>query len=332
LTLPNASTGLKFFLVPDFSKLLDPRVWLRAANQIFYSLGVGFGSLIAFASYGDKKENFVGQAVKVSLINCGTSIFAGFVVFPILGYLAHEMSEVDPCITGKDVSELQSIGLSGSGLAFIAFPIAMSRMPFPFFWAALFFLMLLCLGVDSQFAMVESVMTVIHDSGITGKMSKPVLAAIVCLVSWACGLIFVTRGGIYWFNTFDYYTCVIALFVACALECVGLMWIKKDAWKDFKSKTYEFTGVSLTDVYMIMWKFVVPILLLGICLQAFMSFDIMKARSSEPYPKGSGYLPEWSIYVGWKLGLISVLGGIAAMIFIPGEDDARSHMLMNGDE
>jgi len=271
------------------------------------------------------------MAVKVSFINCATSVLAGFVVFPILGYLAHEMSQVDPCITGEDVSQLQEIGLSGTGLAFIAFPIAMSRMPMPFFWAALFFLMLLSLGIDSQFAMVESVMTVIHDSGITGDMSKPVLAAILCLVSWVCGLIFVTKGGIYWFNTFDYYTCVIAMFFVTALECIGLMWIKKDAWKDFKSKVYEFTGISMGRVYMIMWKYVDPILLIGLCLSAFMSFDIMQARTSEPYPKGSGYLPEWSIYVGWKLGLISVVAGIVAMFFIPGDDEARSHMLMNGD-
>jgi len=332
LTLPNASTGLRFFLVPEFSKLLDPRVWLRAVNQIFYSLGVGFGSLIAFASYGDKTDNFAGTATKVSLINCGTSVLAGFVVFPILGYLAHELAEVDPCITGKDIEQLQDIGLSGSALAFIAFPIAMSSMPMPFLWAVLFFLMLLSLGIDSQFAMVESVMTVLHDSGIAGDMSKPVLAAILCVVSWACGIIFVTKGGIYWFNTFDYYVCIVAMFFVTAMECIGLMWVKTDGFQDFRKKVLEFTGVSMGAVYKIMWMYVCPTLLLGLCMSAFMSFDIMKARSSEPYPQGSGYLPEWSIYVGWKIGLLPILAGLVGFIFIPSEDDARHLHLINMNE
>merc|ERR1711972_1148909 len=106
MTLPNAMTGLKFFLFPKFDTLLNPVVWQRAVTQIFYSLGVGFGSLIAFASYGAKNDDFIGNAVKVSGINCGTSMFAGFVVFPILGYLAYEMKEVDPCIGGDDLRDL----------------------------------------------------------------------------------------------------------------------------------------------------------------------------------------------------------------------------------
>ena len=64
---------------------INAEVWLRASTQIFYSLGVGFGSLVAFGSYGAKGSDFVKEASKVSFINCGTSIFAGFVVFPILG-------------------------------------------------------------------------------------------------------------------------------------------------------------------------------------------------------------------------------------------------------
>jgi SNF family Na+-dependent transporter len=105
ITLPNAMTGLKFFLIPDFNMLLNAEVWQRAVIQIFYSLGVGFGSLIAFASYGAKKDDFVGNAVKVSAINCSTSMFAGVVVFPILGYLAYEMRTVNPCIGGDNLAD-----------------------------------------------------------------------------------------------------------------------------------------------------------------------------------------------------------------------------------
>jgi len=304
ITLPNAMAGLRYFLVPDLNMLMNAKVWQRAVVQIFYSLGVGFGSLIAFASYGAKKDDFVGNAIKVSAINCSTSMFAGFVVFPILGYLASEMSSVNPCIGGDNLADLQSIGLSGTGLAFIAFPIAISRMPFAFFWSFLFFAMLLCLGIDSEFAMIESVMTVIHDAKLAPNLSKPQLAGVVCGVSYLVGLIFVTRGGIYWFQLFDYYTCVVAMFFVTFMECFWLMWGDSKTFANFSALVKHNTGRSLGMYFQISWKFICPGIILFLLILAFGTSDLMNADTSEPYPLGTGYLPHWSIGLGWKLGLL----------------------------
>jgi len=71
----------------QFSRLADPQVWLDAATQIFFSLGLAFGGLIAFASYMPIRNNCYRDAVLVSVVNCGTSVFAGIVVFSILGKL-----------------------------------------------------------------------------------------------------------------------------------------------------------------------------------------------------------------------------------------------------
>lgn len=72
-----------------WSKLADPYVWLQSAAQVFFSLGLGFGGLIALSSYNPVNNNCYKDAVKVSLINFFTSIYAGIVIFAILGYKAN---------------------------------------------------------------------------------------------------------------------------------------------------------------------------------------------------------------------------------------------------
>uniref|UniRef100_A0A8C9C281 Transporter n=1 Tax=Phocoena sinus TaxID=42100 RepID=A0A8C9C281_PHOSS len=69
-------------------QLANPKAWINAATQIFFSLGLGFGSLIAFASYNEPSNNCQKHAVIVSIINSSTSIFASVVTFSIYGFKA----------------------------------------------------------------------------------------------------------------------------------------------------------------------------------------------------------------------------------------------------
>ena len=81
--------GVLFYVKPDLKKLGDVKVWYEAAIQIFYSLGVSSGCLITLASYNKFDSNCYRDALLVSFLNNGTSVFAGFAIFAILGSLAH---------------------------------------------------------------------------------------------------------------------------------------------------------------------------------------------------------------------------------------------------
>lgn len=87
-TLHGAFNGIKYMFTPKMEELANPVTWINAATQIFFSLGLGFGSLIAFASYNQYNNNFERQAIIVSLINSATSIFASIVTFSIYGFKA----------------------------------------------------------------------------------------------------------------------------------------------------------------------------------------------------------------------------------------------------
>lgn len=177
VTLEGADKGIEFYLKPDFARLGDAQIWLDAASQILYSLSPGFGTLIAFASFNKRSNDTMRDAFTISLINCGTSIFAGFAVFSILGHMAH--------IRGVAVDEVIE---QGPGLAFVAYPAAVLEIGGSVFWSVAFFFMMFLLGLDSMFGTVEAILTILEDIGLTFQR-KEMTTITICTVSFLCGLL-----------------------------------------------------------------------------------------------------------------------------------------------
>ncbi|XP_043934408.1 sodium- and chloride-dependent taurine transporter-like [Protopterus annectens] len=139
VTLPGAAEGIKFYLYPDITRLRDPQVWIDAGTQIFFSYAICLGAMTSLGSYNKYKYNCYRDCLLLGCLNSGTSFVSGFAIFSVLGFMAQEQ--------GVDIADVAE---SGPGLAFIAYPKAVTLMPLPTFWAILFFIMLLLLGLDSQ--------------------------------------------------------------------------------------------------------------------------------------------------------------------------------------
>ncbi|XP_056641259.1 sodium-dependent neutral amino acid transporter B(0)AT3 [Diorhabda sublineata] len=105
ITLKGAGDGIKHLFTPTWHTILDPVVWLEAGTQIFFSLGLAFGGLIAFSSYNPVNNNCYRDAIMVSLTNCFTSMFAGIVVFSIIGFKATMTFE--RCLDHRNVTLTQ---------------------------------------------------------------------------------------------------------------------------------------------------------------------------------------------------------------------------------
>ena len=106
----------------------------------------------------------------------------------------------------------------------MAYPEALSHLPCPQFWCFIFFLMLFLLGLDSQFALMETVLCGILDTLPSLRSSKSLVTSLLCLASFLLGLPCITQGGQYVLHLMDTYGASISILVIAIMEMVAIMW------------------------------------------------------------------------------------------------------------
>ncbi|XP_072450895.1 sodium- and chloride-dependent neutral and basic amino acid transporter B(0+)-like isoform X1 [Chiloscyllium punctatum] len=292
LTLEGASKGIEFYIgiQSDFSKLAEGHVWKDAAIQIFFSLSVGSGTLIALSSYNKFHNNCYQDAIVVCVVNCGTSVFAGFVIFSILGHMAH--------IQEKPVSE---VAQSGFGLAFIAYPEIAVQLPWAPLWSILFFLMLVTLAIDSLFAGLEKVITILLDRFPKYLRSKRFCLTIgICMLFYLFGLMTVTQAGIYWMHLIDHFCIGWVPIVITLLELIGVSWLygTNRFIKDIEMMIGERTWLFWLW-WRVCWYFITP------CLMVVLLFWSLTTFASPTY--GPVEYPVWAIAVGWCMTIVCIM-------------------------
>ncbi|XP_018602541.1 solute carrier family 6 member 6b isoform X1 [Scleropages formosus] len=291
VTLPGAAEGIKFYLYPDLTRLKDPEVWIDAGTQIFFSYAICLGAMTSLGSYNKYKYNCYRDCLLLGGLNSGTSFVSGFAIFSVLGFMAQEQ--------GVDIADVAE---SGPGLAFIAYPKAVTMMPLPTFWAILFFIMLLLLGLDSQFVEVEGQITSLVDlypSFLRKGYRREIFISILCFMSYVLGLTMVTKGGMYVFQLFDYYAAsgVCLLWVAF-FECIAVAWVY--GVDNFYDAIEDMIGYRPNAWMKWSWTAITPVLCMGCFIFSLVKYKPLTYNKIYEYP-------DWAIGVGWTLALASMI-------------------------
>ena len=194
-TLSGFSTGLIYLLKPDFSKLFTVDIWKDAMIQVFFQLSLGQGCMITFASFRDVKEKIVLPTRLIPVINSLTGILASLIIFGYLGYFCEKYG-----------LEIQNLPIAGPGLLFITFPACLSTMIWPNLWVVLFFFTMILLGIDTQFALVETFCFFTEDLLVKfGKhqILPEKVRMYICILIFIIGLPIATGGGTYIIDMMD---------------------------------------------------------------------------------------------------------------------------------
>jgi neurotransmitter:Na+ symporter, NSS family len=320
-TLPGAGEGISYYLTPNFEKLGQASTWLAAYGQVFFSLTIGFGVMIAYASYRPRNSDVTNNAFIISLANCATSFFAGFAVFSVLGFLAFSQG-------GVPVSDVVK---GGPGLAFITYPTAISQMgELGWFWpplmAVAFFVMLLTLGIDSLFSLTEGIVAGLHDRYpwmTRGKVSG-VICGFCCLVGV---VLFGNRAGLNWLDIFDHWANDYGLAIVGLLQCLIVGYLYKT--DDLRDYVNEVSEIKLWG----WWELCVRLLAPGVLVYLLASQFITELGRGQLYGASGSAFDQylWCAPAGFALLFVAafalskkwtniklVFGGILAFIVMFG--------------
>ena len=247
VTLPGAKAGLSYLFNPDFSKI-DAKACAAALGQAFFSLSIGFGTIMTYASYVSKKENVMFQSVATAVSDLSFALVAGVAIMPAVFAFG-----LDP--------------QSGPGLVFETLPFVFSKMPAGGFIAILFFAALLVAAVTSSISMFEVGVAYLVEER---KMSRIGACAIVFAGCWTlgalCSLSFGPLSGVHIFGRgiFDFFdnlssNVLMTLGSLLTVLFVGWRLNKTDIYDEFTNGGTLSTNARIFGVLWFLIRYVAPL-------------------------------------------------------------------------
>jgi NSS family neurotransmitter:Na+ symporter len=287
LMLDGAAVGLDALFTPDWSELTNGSVWVAAYGQIFFSLSIGFGIMVTYASYLGRRADLSGSAMVAGFANSSFEILAGIGVFATLGYLA--------TASGVGVDEVAGAGI---GLAFVAFPAVISEMPLGALFGVLFFSSLVIAGLSSLISIVQVVVSAVQDR--TGMRRMPAVLSVGGLIALVSVLLFPNESGIYLLDASDHFINQYGIALAALVALIVIVWVLRQL-PGLQANADATSAVRLGRWWRICLGVITPLVL------GWMMIDSLRTEFEENY---EGYSTGFLLAAGWSVAVGALLVGV----------------------
>ena len=247
--MPGAAEGYRFFFSCDFAEAFKVETIMMAIGQAFFSLSVGMGCMVTYASYFKKDNNMVSTSLNVSLLTLAVSVLAGLVIFPAVFSAGLEPSE-------------------GPSLVFVTLPEIFKGMPLPSLWSAIFFLLVILASLTSTISFHE-VLTAYTAEEF--KLSRKGGALLTTGVSIALSAVtFFGLFGVDFFTLFDNVTANMLMPLGAMFTCIFVMWFMKKGFMREEITNDGKCNNKVVGVLLFMLRFITPLLIFYIFIKNFL--------------------------------------------------------------
>lgn len=257
LSLPSAGEGVAYFLQPDFSKI-TPTVVVSALGQAFFSLSLGMGILITFASYYPADTKLTRTSVIVSVMSLVVAVLMGLIIFPAVKSF------------GLDKESLQ-----GATLVFVTLPEVFANLPMPRLWSSMFFLLLLVAALTSTISIAEVSVAMLRDRfNMTRRKAVFIVMGVLVIFNTLCSLSFGSLSdfrifGLTIFDFLDNFTTNILLPVVSLGVCVYLGWFAPKGLLADQLSNNGTIRSRITNVVLFIIRYVSPVLIALILISKY---------------------------------------------------------------
>lgn len=238
--MPGAAEGYRFFLSCDFAEAFKPETIMMAIGQAFFSLSVGMGCMVTYASYFKKNNNLVSTSLNVSLLTLLVSILAGLVIFPAVFSAGIAPSE-------------------GASLAFVTLPEIFNGMPFASLWSTIFFILVMLASLTSTISFNE-VLTAYFAEEF--KLSRRAAAITTMGLSVALSVLtFSKLFGVDYLDVFDKLTANVMMPLGAMFTCILVGWFLERGFMKSELTNNETINRYVAPIIIFMLRYITPLLI-----------------------------------------------------------------------
>lgn len=252
ILLPGGMQGVKFLFTPDFSKV-TASTFLTALGQAFFSLSIGLGCLVTYASYFKDDTNITHTALQVVLIDTLVAVLAGVVIFPAVFSVGIEPT-------------------AGPSLVFVTLPAIFNTLPLSMVWSTIFFLLLVIAALTSTISLHEVLTAYIHEEWhLSRRISAWIVTAACSLLGVAASLSlgawkWLQIGGKSLFDLLDFVTANVLLPAGGFFICIFAGWVLDRRFMPHELTNKGTIPLRLWPLLQLLLRWVCPALLLLIFL------------------------------------------------------------------